>query len=108
MITDASALATKLLPVIRTYCGYTWEDAEIDRKLTESIIDGVNYLDRLSAGKELTFEDGKPERRLLKDYVFYANAKALDQFVDAYIGELTEFAIDQEVASDEATSATTP
>ena len=36
----------ELLPVIRQHLAYTWQDQELDVKLTEYIKDGVAYLER--------------------------------------------------------------
>lgn len=108
MIEDLDAIKGAMLPVIRQSLGYTWEDPDIDAKLKEYIADGIAYLDRQSSGSKLTFDEGTPERRLLKDYVFYANAKALDEFVDNYIGELLEFQYDQEAKAYAEESTATP
>lgn len=108
MIEDLNKVKETMLKVIRQSLGYTWEDPDIDAKLNEYIADGIAYLDRQSAGSKLSFDVGTPERRILKDYVFYANAKALDEFVDNYIGELLEFQYDQEVKANAEESTAAP
>lgn len=97
----------ELLPVIRQHLAYTWQDQELDVKLTEYIKDGVAYLERIAGGNVLTFDEGTGERRLLKDYVFYANALKLDTFFVNYLHDLNSFQLEQErVAYERAKEST--
>ena len=89
-------LLGNLLSVVRQHLGYTWPDAEIDQKLSEYIKDGVAYLERIAGGNVLTFDEGTSERRLLKDYVFYANALQFDTFFVNYLHDLNSFQLEQE------------
>ena len=83
MIEDLNKVKETMLPVIRQSLGYTWEDPDIDAKLSEYIADGIAYLDRQSAGSKLTFDDN-------------------------YIGELLEFQYDQEVKANAEESTAAP
>lgn len=93
----------ELLTVVRRHLAYTWPDEDLDNRLLDYIRDGKAYLARLAHGQTLTWSAGTNERRLLKEYVFYANAKQLSQFTELYFSDLTSFQLD--MAVEEATSA---
>lgn len=93
----------ELLTVVRRHLAYTWPDEDLDNRLLDYIQDGKAYLNRLAHGQTLTWAEGTSERRLLKEYVFYANAKQLSQFTELYFSDLTSFQLD--MAVEEATSA---
>lgn len=93
----------ELLTVVRRHLAYTWPDEDLDNRLLDYIRDGRAYLGRLAHGQTLTWAAGTNERRLLKEYVFYANAKQLSQFTELYFSDLTSFQLD--MAVEEATSA---
>jgi len=98
-----SNIDDELLTVVRRHLAYTWSDDDLDDRLLDYIQDGKAYLNRLAHGQTLTWADGTDERRLLKEYVFYANAKQLSQFTELYFSDLTSFQLDKAV--EEATSA---
>lgn len=89
----------ELLEAVRMHLGYTWSDDELDQKLMDYIHEGVRFLERIAGGNELEFEVGSDERRLLKEYCFYANAMELDLFTPRYLHDLNSFQLDQEVAA---------
>lgn len=99
------ATIEELLPAIRQHLDYTWEDSGIDTKLKEYIRDGMQYLTRIAGGNELTFDEGTNERKLLKDYCFYANAKESGAFLEAYFSDLNSFQLEQEVIAYEAANS---
>ena len=103
-ITDNYTLTTELLTVVRHHLGYTVDDDDLDLRLLVYIREGQEYLARLAHGQSLTWDEGTAERRLLKDYVFYANAKQTALFGEAYLSDLTAFQLDMAVreASDGA------
>ena len=86
-----------LLAAVRRHLGYTWADVELDEKLTDYVQEGVRFLERIAGGNVLEFEAGSDERRLLKEYCFYANAMELDLFTPRYLHDLNSFQLDQEV-----------
>lgn len=92
-----SNIDDELLTVVRRHLAYTWSDDDLDDRLLDYIRDGRAYLGRLAHGQTLTWADGTDERRLLKEYVFYANAKQLSQFTELYFSDLTSFQLDRAV-----------
>lgn len=88
-----------LLSVIKETLYYSESDESQDNRLSDLIRDGMAYLARIAAGNDLTFEEGSPERRLLKSYCLYANSDMLDEFLPRYLHELNSFQISQEVAA---------
>lgn len=96
-ITLENSIDDTLLTVVRRHLGYTVDDDELDARLTGYIRDGQAYLARLAHGQLLTWEEGTAERRLLLDYVFYANAKQTALFGEAYLADLTAFQLDMAV-----------
>lgn len=87
----------ELLTVVRRHLAYTWSDDDLDDRLLDYIRDGKAYLNRLAHGQTLTWAEWTSERRLLKEYVFYANAKQLSQFTELYFSDLTSFQLDKAV-----------
>jgi|LSQX01.2.fsa_nt_gb hypothetical protein len=87
----------ELLTVVRRHLAYTWWDEDLDNRLLDYIRDGKAYLARLAHGQTLTWAEGTSERRMLKEYVFYANAKQLSQFTELYFSDLTSFQLDKAV-----------
>lgn len=96
-ITLENSIDDTLLTVVRRHLGYTVDDDELDHRLLGYIREGQAYLARLAHGQSLTWEEGTAERRLLKDYVFYANAKQTALFGEAYLADLTAFQLDMAV-----------
>lgn len=92
-----SNIDNELLTVVRRHLAYTWSDEDLDDRLLDYIQDGKAYLNRLAHGQTLTWAEGTSERRLLKEYVFYANAKQLSQFTELYFSDLTSFQLDRAV-----------
>ena len=103
-ITLENSIDDTLLTVVRRHLGYTVDDDDLDLRLLVYIREGQEYLARLAHGQSLTWDEGTAERRLLKDYVFYANAKQTALFGEAYLSDLTAFQLDMAVreASDGA------
>lgn len=90
------ALPEGLLDAVRNYLDITWDDADLDTKLTGIISRGIEYID--SAGGA-TFDfavEGKP-KELLLDYCRYVRSNALDEFQNNYLPELLTLAMSEEV-----------
>ena len=96
-ITLENSIDDTLLTVVRHHLGYTVDDDDLDLRLLVYIREGQEYLARLAHGQSLTWDEGTAERRLLKDYVFYANAKQTALFGEAYLADLTAFQLDMAV-----------
>lgn len=79
----------KLFAEVKNYLDITWEDEQIDLKLTGILKRGMCYLER-KAGATLDFEEEGQAKALLLDYVRYARANALDEFETNYLHELLD------------------
>lgn len=87
-----------LLADIRNYLDITWEDAEIDKKITGMIQRGITYLNE-KAGAELDYSVEGQARSLLFDYVRYARSNALNEFWPDYMSDLIALRLKQGVAN---------
>ena len=83
----AGSVSAALLTAVKNYLDITWEDAVTDTKLTGIIQRGEAYLDHVS-GTALDYGEEGLARALLFDYCRFARENALDEFVEAFIGEL--------------------
>jgi hypothetical protein len=92
------ALPAGLLEAVKNYLDITWEDADLDTKLTGIIARGMKYLDSV-AGVELDYTAEDKPRELLLDYCRYVRSNALDEYMTNYLPELLTLQMRTEVAA---------
>lgn len=85
-----------LLSDVKNYLDITWEDADSDKKLTGIIRRGINVInDR--CGAEFDYNKDEMPKELLINYVMYARANAVDEFLQHYATELLRLQLITEV-----------
>lgn len=80
-------MAERLLEDVRNYLDITYQDEEINSKLSGIIGRGKAYLDNM-AGKPQDYEAEDLPRTLLLDYCRYARSNALELFEQNFRAEL--------------------
>lgn len=85
-----------LLTDIKNYLDITWQDDDLDKKLTGIITRGMKYINYV-AGEEMNFSEEDKPRELLFDYVRYVRSNKLDEFLENYLQELISLQIREEV-----------
>lgn len=95
------ALPSGLLDSVKNYLDITWQDNQIDQKLTGIIERGMKYLNK-AAGAELDYTVEDKPKELLFDYCRYVRSNALAEFQNNYLPEILSLQNDQEVAAYEA------
>ena len=76
-----------MLTAAKNYLDITWDDPATDVKLTGILRRGIVFLDHV-AGAALDYGEEGLARALLFDYCRFARENALDEFAEAFIGEL--------------------
>jgi hypothetical protein len=95
------ALPEGLLDKVKNYLDITWDDDQLDSKLTGIAERGMRYIDGIAGSNmDYTIEDKPLE--LLLDYCRYVRSNALEVFQKNYLHELLILQIGQEVAAYEA------
>ena len=85
-----------LLSDVKNYLDITWEDVESDKKLAGIIKRGISVInDR--CGAEFDYSKDEMPKELLINYVMYARANAVDEFLQHYATELLRLQLITEV-----------
>ncbi|MBF1637576.1 MAG: hypothetical protein HXO49_03500 [Prevotella sp.] len=77
-----------LLNDVKNYLNITWEDSELDSKLSSMIERGKASLSS-SIGQGLDFENDTQAKTLLLNHVMYENSAILHEFYKDYKEEIT-------------------
>ena len=80
-------MAGAMLDHLKNYLDITYEDAQVDKKLSGIMERGKAYLDNV-AGGELDYDDDNIPRQLLFDYCRYARNNVLEMFEENFKAEL--------------------
>lgn len=80
-----------MLADVKNYLDITYDDVEVDKKITGIILRGQNRLKDISSNPLLSFEEGTRARELLFDYCRYARSNALEMFELNFKNELVAF-----------------
>lgn len=80
-------MAGTMLDHLKNYLDITYEDAQVDKKLSGIMERGKAYLDNV-AGEELDYDDNNMPRQLLFDYCRYARNNVLEMFEENFKAEL--------------------
>lgn len=81
------SVSDTLLSDVKNYLDITWEDVESDKKLAGIIKRGMSVInDR--CGVEFDYNKDEMPKELLINYVMYARANAVDEFLQHYATEL--------------------
>lgn len=80
-------MAGTMLDHLKNYLDITYEDAQVDKKLSGIMERGKAYLDNV-AGGELDYDDDNIPRQLLFDYCRYARNNVLEMFEENFKAEL--------------------
>lgn len=94
-----TAVSKELLAEIKNDIDITWEDAAGDEKLSGCILRGMNRINDL-CGTQFDYspKTGDSQAKdLLLNYVIYARAGALDDFMKNYQADINALQIAQEV-----------
>lgn len=85
----------------------TWPDPDRDKTIAKDIGNGIAYLSGLCPeSAQLTFDRGTEERRLLENFVLYAQSNAEDDFRQNYHRDLGDFKRSKEVDDFEKSKTT--
>ena len=76
-----------LLNEVKNYLNITWEDSELDSKLSSMIERGKAALSN-SIGQGLDFENDTQAKTLLLNHVMYENSAILHEFYKDYKEEI--------------------
>lgn len=76
-----------MLDEIKNYLNITWEDADIDKKLTSMIEESKKVINSLM-GVEIDFDVDLEQKELLKNRIRYAYNNALECFEDNFKSEI--------------------
>lgn len=88
---SAIKVSKKLLSEAKNFLDITWEDQQTDAKLRGQIRRGIAYITEKTGIEASVFSGGSVDDRaqeLLFNYLLYARAGAIDQFVQNYSYEL--------------------
>lgn len=94
----AAVVDEALLSEIKNFLDITWEDAAGDEKLSGIIFRGMKRINEL-CGTEFDYSAGSEDaaaKDLLINYVMYARADALNDFMDNYGAEINRLQLIQE------------
>jgi len=86
--------ASTLLEKVRNFLDITWEDAELDIKVSGIIGRGIAYIDRI-AGRAQTYDDNSPAMGLLLNYCLYEQSNQLSEYQRNYLHELNALQLDE-------------
>ncbi len=86
--------ATTLLGQVRNFLDISWEDADLDTKITGIIGRGIAYIDRI-AGRAQTYAENSPAMGLLLNYCLYEQSNQLSEFQRNYLHELNALQLDE-------------
>lgn len=81
-----------LLYDVKNYLDITWEDTESDKKLLGIIKRGISIINA-RCGVEFDYSKDEMPKELLINYVMYARANAVDEFLQHYATELLRLQI---------------
>lgn len=90
MAVEAETLLTK----VRNFLDITWDDTELDIKITGIIGRGIAYIDRV-AGRAQTYAENTPAMGLLLHYCLYEQSNQLSEFQRNYLHELNALQLDE-------------
>ena len=88
---SAVEVSDELLSEVKNFLDITWEDQETDAKLMGQIRRGIAYITEKTGVEASVFSGESVDDRaqeLLFNYLLYARAGAIDQFVQNYSYEL--------------------
>ena len=89
----------EILADLRIYLGITWEDPDLDKKLTGLAERGISEINR-AGGQEYDYTKEAAPRQLLFDYVRYGRDDALDQWEINFGRALRTLAADTAVSAE--------
>ena len=92
-----TAAAEKHLEEIKRHLNITWDDEDTDEKLIEQMLDAEYALNH-KLGAEVDYFSAGQERRLYRAYMLYSWNDCLDEFDQAYMGEIYQLRRKYEVA----------
>lgn len=90
---------SELLAEIKNFLDITWEDEAGDKKLSGIILRGMKKINEL-CGTEFDYStdtDDSSAKELLINYVMYARAGAIEDFMKNYAPEINRLQLLQEV-----------
>lgn len=93
---DTSQSGKTLLEDVKNYLDITFADDDTDKKISDSIQRGTEFLNRI-AGCELDYEEKGGHRTLLFSYCRYDLAGKGDEFNKNYLGQILALQIDKEL-----------
>lgn len=88
--------AAALLGEVKNFLDITWEDEDLDDKLTGMISRSMAAVQRLTPN-EINWKENEAARTLLFNRVMYDRDKRLDEFHKNWLAELYSFQLDEEV-----------
>lgn len=91
-----------LLPEIKRFLHYDWEDSARDSRLEDTIIDGATFLEGLTPSKSIAWADDKNAKWLLKNFCMYQESHATDEFMVNYEEDIRRWKLDKELIAYEA------
>lgn len=101
-------VSKELLAEVKNFLDITWEDSAGDTKLSGMILRGMKRINEL-CGTEFDYSsntDDATAKELLLNYVMYARANALDEFMENYAQDINRLQLIQEVDRYGATEET--
>lgn len=86
----------QLLSDVKNYLDITYEDEDVDKKLSGIIERGTSYLNKI-AGVELVYTGEDTPKELLLDYCRYARNGALEYFKTNFKSALVSLRLEKEI-----------
>ncbi len=93
------ALPAGLLNAAKNELDITWDDDDLDSKLSGILARGIKYIDGVACAELNYSTDDKP-REMLFEYARYVRAGRLNEFMKDYLHELFNLQVTQGMIAD--------